>query len=369
MQVRATLPSLRSRIPLQRWGYLVVRPGPIDTGMEGVAISAVAVHLVRAYAGLPAGTVVLVSLVGLPARHVPGRGARAHRRRPAARATHKPLKVTPPLALPQYIFPVAGSAEYVDTYGAFRSDVRGKWHHGDDIFAPLGTPVVAVASGTINRVGWEGVGGWRLWVRDDAGDEFYYAHLSGYTPADLRSSEVRAGEVIGFVGNTGDAFTTSPHLHFEIHPRPLLHLGYDGAVDPTSYLNHWVHLTHVHAPLPAHPTLPSQPASRREAHYVWRELLTARHLIRQQQHLSARAHVQLPGPAAPQLRARVSPATRTAQIHLNRSTTTMVVVLTAVLSIGLVVATLLAGRNSTLSTARTRATRHLQTIRERLRGL
>ena len=57
-------------------------------------------------------------------------------------------------------------AEYIDTYGAFRSDVPGNWHHGDDIFAPLGTPVVAVATGTINRVGWEHLGGWRLWVRD-----------------------------------------------------------------------------------------------------------------------------------------------------------------------------------------------------------
>ena len=57
-----------------------------------------------------------------------------------------------------------------------------KWHHGDDIFAALGAPVVAVANGTINRVGWHKRGGWRLWVRDAAADQFYYAHLSGYAP-------------------------------------------------------------------------------------------------------------------------------------------------------------------------------------------
>ena len=144
--------------------------------------------------------------------------------------------------------------------------VPGNWHHGDDIFAPLGTPVVAVASGTINRVGWERLGGWRLWVRDRAGDEFYYAHLSGYAPTDLHSNRVRAGEVIGFIGNTGDAFSTSPHLHFEVHPRQLLHLGYDGAVDPTSYLNHWTHLNHV-TPLhlPTRRSRASQRSSRRPA--------------------------------------------------------------------------------------------------------
>jgi len=50
---------------------------------------------------------------------------------------------------------------------------------------------------------------------------------------------VRAGEVIAFVGNSGDAETTPPHLHFEIHPASLLGLGYDGAVDPTAYLRSW----------------------------------------------------------------------------------------------------------------------------------
>jgi hypothetical protein len=223
--------------------------------------------------------------------------------------------VTPPLGQRHYIFPVAGPSDYVDTYGGFRSDVPGNWHHGDDIFAPLGTPVVAVASGTINRVGWEKLGGWRLWVRDSVGDEFYYAHLSGYTPTDLASNRVRAGGVIGFIGNTGDAFTTSPHLHFEIHPRTLLHLGYDGAVDPTKYLNSWTHLEHVDAPRPTHPPLPEQPLLRNEARYVFRELLAARHLIRDAPKPSQRPHVSIPtganGPpiAAPEPRREAAPAT------------------------------------------------------------
>jgi murein DD-endopeptidase MepM/ murein hydrolase activator NlpD len=242
---------------------------------------------------------VLVCVAGVPAAKTATAGssgaAKGHRRH--RRSVHRPLRVTPPLALAHYVFPVVGAhVSYGDTYGAFRSDVPGNWHHGDDIFAPLGTPVVAVATGTINRVGWDEVGGWRLWVRDGAGDEFYYAHLSGYTPADLRSDRVHAGEVIGFVGNTGDAFTTWPHLHFEIHPRQLLHLGYDGAVDPTGYLDHWTHLTRAAAPRPAHPPLPAQPALRLEVHEVWRELLAARHLLRHRP-LPAAARPPAAGPA------------------------------------------------------------------------
>ena len=259
------------------WALLTGGSRPVVTRLDGETIvSALRLQLLHVHAGLPAGTVVLVLPTAIgdriawkvwrPPRHM--------------RESHRPLEVTPPLMPRRYVFPVIGAAEYGDTYGAFRSDVAGNWHHGDDIFAPLGTPVVAVASGTINRVGWEELGGWRLWVRDAAGDEFYYAHLSGYAPAVLRSDRVRAGQVIGFIGNTGDAFATSAHLHFEIHPRSLLHLGYDGAVDPTRYLDSWPHLEHVQVPRPVHPPLPAAPALQREARVVWRELLVARHLLR-----------------------------------------------------------------------------------------
>ena len=134
-------------------------------------------------------------------------------------------------------------------------------------------------------------------MRDRLGNEFYYAHLSGYSPLALRSRHVRAGDVIGFLGNTGDAFTTSPHLHFEIHPRPLLHLHYDGAVDPTGYLDDWKHLDHVHAPRPTHPPLPARPAIRRQARYVFRELLAARHLIRHAPKPSERPQIHVPAGA------------------------------------------------------------------------
>jgi hypothetical protein len=84
-----------------------------------------------------------------------------------------------------------------------------------------------------------------LWLRDRRGNEFYYAHLSGYTRLARNGEQVRAGQPLAFVGNTGDAITTPDHLHFEIHPVGLLGLGYDGAVDPTTYLESWKHPSHV----------------------------------------------------------------------------------------------------------------------------
>jgi hypothetical protein len=154
-----------------------------------------------------------------------------------------PLTVVPKLTGKRYVFPVYGPSSYTDTFGAPRADVS--WHHGDDIFAPLGAPVLAIADGIVFSVGWNHLGGYRLWLRDEAGNQFYYAHLSAYSPLAINGRPVQAGSVLGFVGNTGDAVGTPYHLHFEIHPKSLLALGYDGAVDPTQYLDAWRHLQDV----------------------------------------------------------------------------------------------------------------------------
>ena len=313
--------AVRAGRPLSigHWGYAIALPHP---GRSGAG--ALAVHLIKAHAGLRAGTELLVSFAQLPsrqaaapapkARHASKPPERAHVRptakpaRPARPATdakpHRPharkrlgddpLKTTPSLGLSRYMFPVAGVSSYVDTYGAFRGDVPGNWHHGDDIFARLGTPVLAVADGTLNRVGWQRLGGWRLWVRDTKRNQFYYAHLSGYSPLALHSRHVEAGDVIGFIGNTGDAFTTSPHLHFEIHPHQLLRLAYNGAVNPTRYLDGWQHLRRPLAPEPVHPPFPLGDV-RAEARFVWRQLLAARGLISDAPHESERPNIEVPG--------------------------------------------------------------------------
>jgi murein DD-endopeptidase MepM/ murein hydrolase activator NlpD len=166
----------------------------------------------------------------------------------------RPLRTTPPLHQSGYVFPVLGPyPPFSDTFGVPRADVS--WHHGDDLFAARGRPVLAVATGTVFSVGWNRIGGWRLWLLDRFGNDFYYAHLESYSVLAVDGRRVRAGQVLGYVGSSGDAEHTPPHLFFEINPATLLHLGYDGTVDPTSYLRHWQQLR---APRPAIP-----PISRR----------------------------------------------------------------------------------------------------------
>jgi murein DD-endopeptidase MepM/ murein hydrolase activator NlpD len=159
-----------------------------------------------------------------------------------------PEELQPTLDGGPYVFPVFGDSSYVDTYGALRADVS--YHHGADIFGELGQPVVAVSDGTAFSVGWNKIGGNRLWVRDRRGNAFYYAHLSAFSTLVFNGAHVRAGQVVGFMGNTGDADATPPHLHFEVHPVSLLYLGYDGAVDPNPYLDDWRHLQRLPYPVP-----------------------------------------------------------------------------------------------------------------------
>ena len=85
----------------------------------------------------------------------------------------------------------------------------------------------------IYRVGTLKISGNRLWLRDKKGYRYFYCHLSDFAAAAYNGADVHAGEVIGFVGNTGDAEPTPPHLHFEVHMP-------DGTVtDPYPYLQKW----------------------------------------------------------------------------------------------------------------------------------
>ncbi|HTI32261.1 MAG TPA: peptidoglycan-binding protein [Miltoncostaea sp.] len=123
------------------------------------------------------------------------------------------------------VFPVRGVHSFSDDFGAPRH--QGK-HEGNDILAPMGTPVVAVANGVIAVMTRKekGLGGIWIWLRADDATGYYYAHLSHIAPGLAEGSRVRAGQVIGNVGMTGDARGTVPHLHFEIHPQGK------GAIDP-----------------------------------------------------------------------------------------------------------------------------------------
>jgi murein DD-endopeptidase MepM/ murein hydrolase activator NlpD len=257
-------PTANQQIPLADWGYVIAleqksqrldKPTP---GQHNV-ITALDVFLTADHGGLPAQSEIQIGYaeanaqasVPPPLPQAPS-GPTTTSVQPKEPKSNgippilsRPQTVTPKQNPQGYVFPVYGDSSYSDTYGAARGDVPGGWHHGDDIFAPLGAPLLAVAHGTVFSVGWNKVGGWRLWLRDDRGWEYYYAHLSAYSPLAVNGAIVNAGDVLGFVGNTGDAEGTPYHLHFEVHPVGLLGLGYDGAVDPTKYLDAWKRLQDV----------------------------------------------------------------------------------------------------------------------------
>ena len=255
-------PTANQQIPLADWGYVIAleqksqrldKPTP---GQHNV-ITALDVFLTADHGGLPAQSEIQIGYAEAnaqasepaPLPQAPSTTTGAQPKEPKSNGIppilSRPQKVTPTQNPQGYVFPVYGVSSFSDTYGAVRSDVPGGWHHGDDIFAPLGAPLLAVAHGTVFSVGWNKVGGWRFWLRDDQGWEYYYAHLAAYSPLAVNGAIVNAGDVLGFVGNTGDAEGTPYHLHFEVHPVGLLGLGYDGAVDPTKYLNAWKRLQDV----------------------------------------------------------------------------------------------------------------------------
>jgi murein DD-endopeptidase MepM/ murein hydrolase activator NlpD len=93
--------------------------------------------------------------------------------------------------------------------------------------AARGTPVVAVYDGSIYRFSTSSLGGYTIYYQDNSGNIYYYAHLDGYAAGAAAGVPMAAGEVIGYVGNTGNAAWTAPHLHWEFHP------GGGDAVNPT----------------------------------------------------------------------------------------------------------------------------------------
>ena len=127
---------------------------------------------------------------------------------------------------PPGVCPVGTAHSFTDTWHAPRSG--GRKHQGTDVFAPWGSPAYAVVDGVIDKVGNGGLGGITLWLRGRNGDRYYYAHNAANVA--VVGQRVRAGDVIAYVGKTGNAETTPPHIHFEAHP------GGGAAANPAPWL-------------------------------------------------------------------------------------------------------------------------------------
>lgn len=127
----------------------------------------------------------------------------------------------------ELIFPISGKASIGSYWGDAR-DAGARKHEGIDIFASRGTPVVAVTDGYVIEVADDGIGGKSVTIQsDDYSWRSYYAHLDAQKVS--KGQLVKKGQLIGTVGNTGNAKTTSPHLHFGIYE-------YSGAIDPLPYV-------------------------------------------------------------------------------------------------------------------------------------
>lgn len=136
------------------------------------------------------------------------------------------LVKSPPSSLP---VPVEGvrRSQLSDTWGAPRSG--GRKHEGIDIFARRNTPVLSATDGVLSEKGWNDLGGRVMVVTGPGGHHHYYAHLERFSNHEV-GTKVRRGEVIGYVGDSGNAKGTPTHLHYGIYtfdgtpynPYPLL---------------------------------------------------------------------------------------------------------------------------------------------------
>ena len=135
----------------------------------------------------------------------------------------------PPEATPGFQCPVLGGASFINTWGAPRSG--GRTHKGVDMFNSRNTPLVAVVDGTV-RFSSNRLGGVSTHVYSDDGTTYYYAHLESH-PTNISSGQrVSAGTIVGYLGSSGNARFTSPHVHFEIRPNGV-------AVNPYPTVRHY----------------------------------------------------------------------------------------------------------------------------------
>jgi murein DD-endopeptidase MepM/ murein hydrolase activator NlpD len=136
-------------------------------------------------------------------------------------------------------FPLAGLAYWNDDWHACR-DGCTRFHQGLDIFAQSGTPLVSIADGFVSQKLVGDLSGTSIEITDDQGVQYFYAHLSAWAEPIQVGDRVDVGQVIGYVGNTGNAITTSPHLHLEVQPGGI-------PVPPKPFVDQWLEVAEAKA--------------------------------------------------------------------------------------------------------------------------
>ena len=120
-----------------------------------------------------------------------------------------------PELTPGFICPVQGGASFIDSWGFPRSG--GRTHKGVDMFNARNTPLLAVVDGVV-KFSFNSLGGRSTHIYADNGVVYYYTHLEAHPSGISSGQRVSRGTVVGYLGNSGNARYTSPHLHFEIRP-------------------------------------------------------------------------------------------------------------------------------------------------------
>jgi murein DD-endopeptidase MepM/ murein hydrolase activator NlpD len=161
---------------------------------------------------------------------------------PAARPSVAVAAPSPIAPVMPYVF--SGTSDVLDIpvagvrrealHSTFNEGRAGHIHHAIDILAPRGTPVIAAVDGRIRKLFSSGAGGLTIYETDPAESSiYYYAHLDGYAEGMAEGVSVHRGDVIGYVGTTGNAPRNTPHLHFAVETLPASKEWWKGeAVDP-----------------------------------------------------------------------------------------------------------------------------------------
>jgi murein DD-endopeptidase MepM/ murein hydrolase activator NlpD len=137
-------------------------------------------------------------------------------------------------------FPVAGLTYWTDDWHAYRCCPTPHLHEGLDIFGEEGTPLVAAADGVVTQKLVGDSSGISIEIQDSQGIQYFYAHMSAWAEPIHIGDQVHVGQLVGYMGHTGNALYTPPHLHFEFQPGGI-------PAPPKPMVDRWIKIAELEA--------------------------------------------------------------------------------------------------------------------------